>query len=219
MFKFMVKFLKILTIACLIGVSLRIIEVVTYKKDGSQEKQVVAEVISNNTIIEDNKENSLSNEENKQEETKKITQEEKKYDNNQQKTTKNTTEKVQEIKTAQEKTEKVKTKQVENTKEDKQTTLPQETSNNYTEYEINIAPKKECENNNHLIDAGNSGRWFENQEETKAYYNKELSKWGNLWESGEIEKEEYLKKCPYGYEEWTCPQCHKWTINFYYRNN
>ena len=90
-------------------------------------------------------------------------------------------------------------------------------NNNYTEIEVKVAPKTECIGNNHKIDGGNTGKWFETKEQADNYYNTEIEKWDKEWESGKIDKSEYLKKCPSGYEVWTCPQCQKWTINFYYR--
>lgn len=91
-------------------------------------------------------------------------------------------------------------------------------NNNYTEVEVKIAEKKECDGNNHKIGAGNTGLWFETKAQADNYYNSEIEKWGKLWENDDkFTKEEYLKKCPSGYEVWTCPQCKKWTINFYYR--
>lgn len=65
--------------------------------------------------------------------------------------------------------------------------------------------------------SGNTGKWFETKAQSDSYYNAEIKRWGSKWENGEIEKAEYLKKCPSGYEVWTCPQCGKWTVNFYYR--
>ncbi len=90
-------------------------------------------------------------------------------------------------------------------------------NNNYTEKEVKVAPKTECIGNNHKMGAGNTGKWFETKAQADSYYNTEIDKWGKKWESGEIKKPEYLEKCPFGYEVWTCPQCGKWTINFYYR--
>lgn len=103
----------------------------------------------------------------------------------------------------------------ENNKESQTQTVNKD--NSYTESPVELAPKKECIGNNHKISAGNTGKWFETQAQADSFYNAEIEKWGKKWESGEIEKDEYLKKCPSGYEVWTCPQCQKWTINFYYR--
>lgn len=90
-------------------------------------------------------------------------------------------------------------------------------SNDYVEVKVDIVEKKECQGNNHKMGAGNTELWFETKAQADNYYNSQIEKWGKLWENDEITKEEYLKKCPSGYEVWTCPQCKKWTINFYYR--
>ena len=92
-----------------------------------------------------------------------------------------------------------------------------EQNNSYTEKEVMVVEKTECVGNNHKIESGNTGKWFNNKIEADDYYNTEIEKWGKLWENDEITKEEYLKNCPYRYQIWTCPQCQKWTLNFYYR--
>lgn len=107
--------------------------------------------------------------------------------------------------------EKSSNKSKENQKENNQK------DSNYTETEVKIAPKTECVGNKHKIDSGNTNKWFDTQEEAESFYDSEIEKWGKQWENGEIEKDVYLKNCPYGYEVWTCPQCQKWTLNFYYR--
>ncbi len=122
----------------------------------------------------------------------------------------------------QEKQQKATNNQKEETKQSKpqkvetqdKTDKPQ---NNYIEVEVKVAEKKECDGNNHKIGAGNTGLWFETKAQADNYYNSQLEKWGKLWENDKITKEKYLKECPSGYEIWTCPQCKKWTINFYYR--
>ena len=105
---------------------------------------------------------------------------------------------------------------MENIKKE-QTPVTSQSNSNYTEKEVKVAPKTECVGNNHKISAGNTGKWFETKAQADSYYNTEIEKWGKKWESGEIDKTKYLKECPSGYEVWTCPQCQKWTINFYYR--
>lgn len=109
----------------------------------------------------------------------------------------------------------------EDTKKDKTQTTSQEnnssSNNGYTEKKVEIAPKQECVGNNHKMSSGNTGKWFDTKAQADNYYNTEIEKWGKMWENDEITKEEYLKKCPSGYEVWTCPQCQKWTVNFYYR--
>ena len=73
-----------------------------------------------------------------------------------------------------------------------------------------------CNGNNHGVGTGNSGRWFNNELEAVAYYESTIKTWGDKWEKFEIDDETYHKNCPYGYEDWSCPYCGKWTINFYY---
>lgn len=78
-------------------------------------------------------------------------------------------------------------------------------------------PTRCTHNNNHGMDVGNSGRWFNTKAEAIAYYDEKASYWGRLWENFEIDDSEYYKNCPSGYEYWSCMYCNKWTINFYYR--
>ena len=107
-----------------------------------------------------------------------------------------------------------------NTNKQTQDTTPQtnnKLNDSYKEEDVQLAPKTECIGNNHKMESGNTGKWFDTKEQADSYYDAEIEKWGKQWEKDEISKEEYLKKCPYGYEVWTCPQCQKWTINFYYR--
>ncbi len=76
---------------------------------------------------------------------------------------------------------------------------------------------KTCTNNgNHSQSCGNMGRWFHSKSEVKAYVDKEMKYWADLEESGQITREEYYKKCPSGYECWSCAYCGKWTGNFKY---
>lgn len=75
---------------------------------------------------------------------------------------------------------------------------------------------QKCSGNNHGVGTGNSGRWFNSESECISYYKSIIKTWGDKWESFEIDDETYQKNCPYGYEDWSCPYCGKWTINFYY---
>ncbi len=75
---------------------------------------------------------------------------------------------------------------------------------------------QKCSGNNHGVGTGNSGRWFNSEAEAISYYKSTIKTWGDKWESFEIDDETYQKNCPYGYEDWSCPYCGKWTINFYY---
>lgn len=108
---------------------------------------------------------------------------------------------------------------IDNTNTSTKNNHKQESSQNngYTEKEVQVAEKTECVGNKHKMESGNTGKWFDTKAQADSYYNTEIEKWGKQWENDEITKEEYLKKCPSGYEVWTCPQCQKWTINFYYR--
>ena len=85
--------------------------------------------------------------------------------------------------------------------------------------ETKAEPKVErcTNNNNHGIDIGNSKKWFNSKNEAVAYYNDQISYWGNQWENEMIDNATYYKNCPAGYEIWSCMYCGKWTINFYYR--
>ena len=69
---------------------------------------------------------------------------------------------------------------------------------NYSEYEVSIAEKEECKNNNHLIATGNSNKWFETKKDADAYYNSVIAKYGEEWENDDSEDayEKYLRKCP-----------------------
>lgn len=73
-----------------------------------------------------------------------------------------------------------------------------------------------CANGNHSMPTGNSGKWFNNRNECKEYMSQVWDMWSQKRKNGEITYEEYVKKCPYGYECWSCSYCGKWTVNFYY---
>lgn len=78
-------------------------------------------------------------------------------------------------------------------------------------------PTRCTNNNNHGMNVGNSGKWFNSKQDAINYYDSLIKTWGDKWENFEIDSETYDKNCPYGYEVWSCPFCGKWTINFYYR--
>lgn len=94
--------------------------------------------------------------------------------------------------------------------------ITEQATESYTEFEIELAPKTECTDNNHGMAVGNTNRWFETKNEAIDFYKSEIKKWGEKWENFEIDNETYYSNCPAGYEIWTCPFCQKWTINFYY---
>ena len=55
MFRFLIKFLKVLSIACIIGVGLRVIDVVFYKeKEDKTDKQIASEIITADSSEESN---------------------------------------------------------------------------------------------------------------------------------------------------------------------
>ena len=85
------------------------------------------------------------------------------------------------------------------------------------EIKVVKAPTRCTNNNNHGMNVGNSEKWFPSKNDAIAYYNSQVSYWGNLWETEKIDDATYYSKCPSGYEVWSCIYCSKWTINFYYR--
>ena len=188
----------------------------------TQEQENVHENVEQNNI----ESITLKNQENKDIETKNKAGENKKED---EETESKTNAKKNSVKSEETKSEnKAKTEKKEtvtkttttekssNEVKEKQEKNKQQ-ENNYTETKVELAPKKECVGNKHLIDSGNTGKWFNTKEEADSFYNSEIEKWGEQWENGEIDKDEYLEKCPAGFEVWTCPICQKWTLNFYYR--
>ncbi len=80
-----------------------------------------------------------------------------------------------------------------------------------------VIEEQKCSDSKHKVSAGNSGKWFNSYDEAVAYYDDLINGYSNQIHSGQITIEEYNKKCPYGYETWSCPYCNKWTLNFYYR--
>lgn len=238
MFKFLVKFGKIMIIACLIGVAFRVIEVTT-KKDYNiaqiNQNETIAEEVNINDTETEMEDISVSNNiEEKQIENVENKSEEKENsqisnsDNN--KTTKNETKdnkvekKTETIKTAnkQEQQKEQETTKQEVAENNKETTKKEETKSeeSYTEETINVAEKKECIGNNHGMGVGNSGKWFETKEEAISYYTNLIDYWDEWWQKADqndMEADEtYYKNCPDGYEIWSCPYCNKWTINLYY---
>lgn len=176
----------------------------TVENNVEQSNAIEDNTISQNQVVEESK--TTENTQTIQEKNVKTSA---KKENN--KTT--TTSKQQ---TTQEKAPSQPQESKQNVKSEQPTTPAKSNDNNYKEQEVQIAPKTECTGNNHKIGAGNTGKWFETQDQAAAYFKTEIAKWGKKWENFEITDEEYHKNCPYGYEVWTCPQCQKWTVNFYY---
>ena len=82
----------------------------------------------------------------------------------------------------------------------------------------NIQKETHCtNNNNHSIKCGNIGMWFGSRREVDTYFSSVCNTWGTKYKNEEITWEEYTKKCPQGYECWSCSYCGKWTGNFKYR--
>lgn len=93
------------------------------------------------------------------------------------------------------------------------------TAKNNTSSGTNTTTQKNtCTNNNkHSMSCGNMGRWFNSRDEVSSYYLSEVDKWVTKYKNNEITWEEKGKKCPIGYESWSCSYCGKWTGNFKYR--
>lgn len=220
MFRFLVKFLKIMIIACIIGVLLRVIDIIFLKQEASNietsnitneiQDEERTEIASNIIDTEEQKNDVIIEEETeKKRDTAKVKQEENKEN------------KKTETKVAIKKEEKQnisnnqplpKTNKQEVTETKKETKV----QDNYTEVKVDVIEKKKCDGNNHGRSIGNSNKWFETKEEAIATYKAEIKKWGNKWSNNEISDEDYYSNCPYGYEIWDCPFCSKWTINYYF---
>lgn len=92
--------------------------------------------------------------------------------------------------------------------------VPKQETPKQEEPKIVEVPK--CSGNNHGVGTGNSGKWFNSESDAIKYYKSIIKTWDDKWEKFEIDDETYNKNCPYGYEDWSCPYCGRWTINFYY---
>lgn len=112
------------------------------------------------------------------------------------KTKENTTSNKKETKNEEQKTQNKEITKEETITQPKEEKKKQE--KNYSEYEVSIAEKEECKNNNHLIATGNSNKWFETKKDADAYYNSIIAKYGEEWENDDSEDayEKYLRKCP-----------------------
>lgn len=219
MFRFLVNFTKVIVIACIIGVSLRVIDIIFLREKPK-------DVAINNTINETQNEEILEIvndekdiEEQSTNETKQeiaIVETKKEADSNQ--NTKVEKKANVKIETKKENKKQENSNKVSLPETPKQEVVETKKEENYTEVEVEIAEKKECKNNKHGISVGNSGKWFNTKEEAIATYKKEIKIWGDKWTNKEkpISDEEYYSKCPYGYEVWSCIYCGKWTLNYYY---
>ena len=75
--------------------------------------------------------------------------------------------------------------------------------------------KKKKHKHVHYMPKGNMGKWFKSKKALRRQVDKVMNEYNRQYEDGEITWEEYVKRCPYGYEAWSCP-CGKWTGNFKY---
>ncbi len=80
-----------------------------------------------------------------------------------------------------------------------------------------VTEKPSCTDTKHGVGVGNSNKWFNSYDEAVSFYNNLIADYSNKAKNGEITYEEYCKKCPYGYETWSCQYCGKWTLNYYFR--
>lgn len=83
-----------------------------------------------------------------------------------------------------------------------------ENDNKEKEYTIVVNPNK-CTHGDE--------NYFNTREEAIALYKNKVKECSEKVKNKEITYEEYIKICPYGYEDWSCPYCGKWTISMYYR--
>ena len=84
----------------------------------------------------------------------------------------------------------------------------------------NIQKETHCtNNNNHSISCGNMGKWFNNKDEVRAYWDEVDIGYFQQYQNGTITFKEYGEKSPCGYECWSCSYCGKWTGNFKYNYN
>ena len=74
---------------------------------------------------------------------------------------------------------------------------------------------KKKKKHKHSMPKGNMGKWFKSKKALKKYVSSVMEKYNRQYENGEITWDEYVCRCPYGYEAWSC-SCGKWTGNFKY---
>ena len=110
-----------------------------------------------------------------------------------------------------------------NKQEEKQIEKPKDEINQSKQNQDNSAKEQQletvipkCTETNHLMETGNTGKWFDTKQQAVAFYEKEIKEWEEKWLKDEIDDDTYYKNCPNGYEYWSCPLCQKWTLNLYY---
>ena len=79
----------------------------------------------------------------------------------------------------------------------------------------NKKKKKKKHKHIHYMPKGNMGKWFKSKKALRRNVDKVINEYNRQYEDGEITWEEYVKRCPCGYEAWSC-SCGKWTGNFKY---
>lgn len=77
-------------------------------------------------------------------------------------------------------------------------------------------PKKEEQEKPHQHMFSVNGGWYKTESEAVSMYEKEVSKWEEKYNNGEITYEELTKKCPCGYEVYRCT-CGEQGLNLLYR--
>ena len=77
-----------------------------------------------------------------------------------------------------------------------------------------VKPKKKKKHIHYML-KGNMGKWFKSKKELRKYVGKVMQEYNRQYEDGEITWDKYVKRCPCGYEAWSC-SCGKWTGNFKY---
>ena len=213
--RFIWKFIKIFTILCVIaGVVIMLEQIIFQNKDVEVEKN--KEISNNMTTETEQKENTvLENKVNMPEENTNIVEKTNKPKVVQQE---KNTKPIENKQSTESKSIQNSNNKKDNNKTTTSKPIETKTEEKYTEVEVDMTEKKECNDNNHGISVGNSGKWFSTKDEAIATYKKEVKLWDNRWISNEISYDKYCANCPYGYECWSCPYCKKWTLNYYYDN-
>ena len=105
-----------------------------------------------------------------------------------------------------------------NKQEEKQIEKPKDEINQSKQNQDNSAKEQQletvipkCTETNHLMETGNTEKWFDTKQQAVAFYEKEIKEWEEKWLKDEIDDDTYYKNCPDGYEYWSCPLCQKWT--------
>lgn len=196
-------------------------------------------VINQNTIVEDTTiENTISNEVEPETpatvpETEIIAEEPKQDEVTVEKTTTSTTTTSKNTSSTGTSTKNNKTDNTQNSKNTSSKSTSSSTSvqtttqtttkpvEQTTQTQTPTQPTRCTNNNNHAMDVGNCGKWFNSKSEAIAFYEEKINYWDEWWKKADPNDTNadatYYKNCPKGYEIWSCMYCGKWTINLYYR--